>query len=66
MKVLDSANTFKLKAGAMPQKVTCAKRVRKVVGAAVAPAPDQRRCVVLAIVDAIMPVTTSVFVPAIR
>ena len=50
----------------MPQKVTCAKRVRKVVGAAVAPAPDQRRCVVLAIVDAIMPVTTSVFVPAIR
>lgn len=48
----------------MPQKVTCTKRVLKVEGAAVAPLPDQTRCVVEEVPEEIMLVTCRVFVPA--
>ena len=49
----------------MPQKVTCANRVLKVAGAAVAPAPDQTRCVLEGDATATILITCSVFVPAV-
>ena len=48
----------------MAQKVTCAKRVFKVAGAAMAPEPDQTRCVLDVTATATMLLTSSVFVPA--